>query len=127
MKIARFAIGSILFIEAFLLMYSSEEKYNIHQFTELGKFDHINIVKGQFRDCECLSRLTFKCIEDVRLFMVAFILTGAFSLTFGCSVLLGLVAQLMWTVTQSEAYYSSGLKETLSTLTQVVFVLILLS
>ena len=38
MKITRFAIGSILFIEAFLLMYSFEEKYNIHAFVELGNF-----------------------------------------------------------------------------------------
>ena len=96
-------------------------------FMELGMPESYNIVKNQFEDCECLSKLSFDCIEDVRLFMVAFMLTGAFYLTFGCSAFVGLIAQLMWTVTQSETYYSSGLKETLSTLTQVVFVVILLS
>ena len=110
MKIAQFAIGSILFIEAFLLMYSPEEKYNIHMFMELGKVDIYHVVKGYFGDCQCMRDVTFDCVESVRLFVVAMMLTGAFSLTLGCNVFVGLVAQVMWTVTQSETYYSSGLR-----------------
>jgi hypothetical protein len=46
----------------------------------------------------------------MRLALVAFLITGAFSLTLGSNILVGLLAQILWTVTQVETYYISGLK-----------------
>lgn len=62
----------------------------------------------------------------MRLFVVAIIFTGALSLQFCKNSFLGLVAQLVWTITQSESYYSTGMAETRNTLTQILLTVVLL-
>lgn len=57
---------------------------------------------------------------------VSLIFTGALSLTFFDNLFVGLLAQLVWTVTQNESYYSKGMVETRNTLTQVLFTIFLL-
>lgn len=66
------------------------------------------------------------CIEKLRFFVVALILTGGFSLTFGNNIIVGIIAQLLWTVTQSQLYYGQGLNDIRNTLVQVLFLIILL-
>ena len=56
---------------------------------------------------------------------VTLIFTGALSLTFFDNLFVGLLAQLIWTVTQTESYYSTGMTETRNTLTQVLLTVFL--
>ena len=42
-------------------------------------------------------------------------------------MLVGILAQLLWTVTQSELYYNQGIKEVRNTLVQFLFFVILVS
>jgi hypothetical protein len=46
----------------------------------------------------------------MRFFVVALIISGAYSLTLGSNLIVGILAQLLWTVTQSELYYGQGLR-----------------
>jgi len=62
----------------------------------------------------------------LRLFAVALIFTGSLSLSLCDNLLVGFLAQLIWTVTQNESYYSTGMNETKNTLIQVVLTVFLL-
>jgi hypothetical protein len=73
-----------------------------------------------------MTNMGYECIEKVRFFVVALIISGAYSLTLGNNIIVGILAQLIWTATQSQLYYEQGLKETRNTLVQVLFLIILL-
>ena len=62
----------------------------------------------------------------MRLIAVALIFTGSLSLSFFDNLFVGFLAQLIWTVTQSESYYSTGMYETKNTLIQLVLTIFLL-
>ena len=74
-----------------------------------------------------MQQVGYQTFENLRYFVVAFIVTGAYSLTLGSNLLVGIVAQLLWTLTQSELYYNQGIKEVRNTLVQFFFFVILLS
>ena len=78
-------------------------------------------------DCECMQEMGYQTLENLRYFVVAFIVAGAYSLTLGSNVFVGIVAQLLWTVTQSELYYTQGIKEIRNTMVQFLFFVILVS
>jgi len=47
-------------------------------------------------------------------------------LTFGNNIIVGILAQLLWTVTQSQLYYEQGLNDIRNTLVQFLFFVILI-
>jgi len=69
----------------------------------------------------------YACVENVRFFIVALILSGGFSLTFGNNIIVGIIAQLLWTVTQSQIYHEQGLSDIRNSLVQLLFFIILLN
>lgn len=69
----------------------------------------------------------YACVEKVRFFVVALILSGGFSLTFGNNIIVGIIAQLLWTVTQSQIYHEQGLSDIRNSLVQILFFIILLN
>ena len=69
----------------------------------------------------------YACVEKLRFFIVALILSGGFSLTFGNNIIVGIIAQLLWTVTQSQIYHEQGLSDIRNSLVQILFFIILLN
>lgn len=69
----------------------------------------------------------YACVENVRFFIVALILSGGFSLTFGNNIIVGIIAQLLWAVTQSQIYHEQGLSDIRNSLVQLLFFIILLN
>ncbi len=58
-------------------------------------------VKENHQNCSWVTSLGYECIEKVRYFVVALILSGAFSLTLGNNLIVGILAQLVWTMVHS--------------------------
>lgn len=71
--------------------------------------------------------MTYEIVERLRIFSVAFIITGAYSLTLGSNILIGILAQLLWMVTQFDFCCHVTLAEARNILIQFLFLVILLA
>lgn len=65
-------------------------------------------------------------IDQARLIVVALIISGAYSLTIGNNLLVGIIAQISWMVTQTDFCHCMGLREVRNLLIQFLFLVILL-
>lgn len=74
-----------------------------------------------------MQQIGYQTLENLRYFVVAFIVTGAYSLTLGSNLFVGIAAQLLWAVTQSELYYGQGIKQVRNSLVQFLFLVILIN
>ena len=73
--------------------------------------------------CGCID---YQSIDQIRLFAVAFIMSGAYSLTLGNNILIGILAQIVWIVSQTDYCHCMGLSEIRNLLIQFLFLVILL-
>jgi hypothetical protein len=66
-------------------------------------------------------------VDQLRVFVVAFIITGAYSLTFGSNLIIGILAQMIWMVTQIDMCHHMNLTDARNILIQFLFLVILLA